>query len=180
MNTLSPHTSPFSPSPSSPTFPTVRPFPTALLSPLPYFPVLQPNVMATKIALNSENFASHLPRHTTPSQVQMELVQHRRRQAPTADTSCQWHSPTVTFISMFIFVRVCLGEGKGEEGKGRGRGGRGRKGRKGRKGGVPVCAVCSCTSSVLACDAHLFLADGAVALSLAAAFTRRPPPALRE
>ena len=46
--------------------------------------------------------------------------------------------------------------------------------------GVPVCAVCGCTSSVLTCDAHLFLADGAVALSLAAASTRKPPPALRE
>ena len=41
---------------------------------------------------------------------------------------------------------------------------------------MPVCAVCSCTSSVLACDAHLFSADGAVALSLAAASTRRPLP----
>ena len=43
-----------------------------------------------------------------------------------------------------------------------------------------MCAVCSCTSSVLTCDAHLFLADVAVTLSLVAAFTRRPLPALRE
>ena len=41
---------------------------------------------------------------------------------------------------------------------------------------VPVCAVCSCASSVLACDAHFFLADGAVALSLAAASTTQATP----
>ena len=41
---------------------------------------------------------------------------------------------------------------------------------------MPVCAVCSCASSVLTCDAHLFLADGAVALSLAAASTAHAHP----
>ena len=56
--------------------------------------------------------------------------------------------------------------------------GRKEEKKKRRKEGVFVCAVCSCTSSVLACDTHSFLADKAVALSLAAASTRRQPPVI--